>query len=227
MIVTAVLVASTTSCPIFARTGGDVAQSAVSSGETAMLVLPATPKELLINIHSALAGGELLKETFYTRGNLVHFLGAGYRFTNDKANREISFDDGDNIYIDESGNLTFLGRNRPCLWRGSLGFDPGSSGHGAAGSIAMLTLGRSAGTKSTITADMVKEIFGEPDTVTEGVPTAPPPHGLPYVATPRTNELGNRWLTYQAELNGHLQYAKFRTLGDAAVVEIQLFEAQR
>lgn len=226
---TAILIASTTVGPVLPQTSGSVVPSFPAVTEAAKATLPSSAIELLVSIRSALEKDELLNGTFYSIANMQKFFGVGYRFNDRKdevGQRTIVFDDRNNIYIDEQVNLTLLGRNRPCLWGGTIQYYAGSPGHKATSGISMMTTGGAWGA-CTISADMVKQIFGEPNTVTEGFPTTPPPDGLPYITPPQTNELGNRWLTYRVELSKHLQYAKFRTIGDATVIEIQLVEVQR
>jgi hypothetical protein len=194
-----------------------------------MISMPASPKELLINIQSALKKGALLEDAFYSAASLNNFLGIGYRFTQAEergAQKIIYFDDGGNVYIDEKGNLTPLGRNRPCLRSGTILFEAGGSSRRAKASMSIITAGQIPST-GTFNANLVLEVFGLPSSVTEGGPSVPPPHGREYVATLPTNELGNRWLAYDTELDGYLQRVKFRTLGDGTVIEIQLFEEQR
>jgi len=205
------------------------AQPSFSASESAISALPISPKELLVRIQSALARGELLSDAFYSPDHLEQFFGFGYRYKvgNDAASQKtIYFDDGDNIYVDEHGEPTLLGRHRPCLRRGTILFEAGGPSRKAKASIAISTTGPAA-PDSAFGADLVLEVFGAPSAVTEGSPSAPPLHGQAYQAPPQTNELGNHWLAYQAEPDRHLQRAKFRTLGDATVIEIQLFEEQR
>jgi hypothetical protein len=193
-----------------------------------MSSMPASPKELLVNIQSALKRGELLNDAFYSASSLHDFLGAGYRFTQaDERNGQkiIYFDDGGNVYIDEKGNVTPLGCNRPCLRSGTILFEAGPGRRGKS-SISIIAAGQIQ-SNGTFNVDLVLEVFGLPSSVSEGVPSVPPPHGTEYVATPSTSQLGDRWLSYDAELDGNLQQVKFRTLGDGTVIEIQLFEEQR
>jgi hypothetical protein len=223
------LIASGVGASALAQTNGANAPPPNFTGEPIMTSLPASPKELLVNIHSALSKGALLSDSFYTPTSLKNFFGAGYRFAEageTTGHRIIYFDDGGNVYVDEQGKLTQLGRNRPCLRRGTILFDAGDSRRRAKASISMFAIGR-IGSPSTFGADLVREVFGVPNSITEGVPSVPASHGGEYVATERKDELGNRWLNYQAETDGHLQRVKFRTLDDATVIEIQLLEEQR
>lgn len=211
------------------QTSRATAQSANYTSESTMISMPVSPKELLINIRSALKNGALLDNAFYSAPSLNNFLGVGYRFTqaDDRAAQKIIyFDDGGNVYIDEKGSLTPLGRNRPCLRSGTILFDAGDSSVRSKVSISIITAGKIP-SNSTFNADLVIEVFGHPSSITEGVPSVPPPHGTEYVTTLPTSEFGNRWLVYDTHLDGHLQRAKFRTLADGTVIEIQLSEEQR
>jgi hypothetical protein len=225
----AVLIASGAVASALAQASGATAQSTNYTSESTMISMPASPKELLVNIQSALKKGELLNDAFYSDSGLHDFLGAGYRFARadeSAGQKTIYFDDGGNVYVDEKGNLTPLGRNRPCLRSGTILFEAGGPSRRARASISIITAGQIP-SNSTFNANLVLEVFGHPGSVTEGVPSVPPPHGREYVATLPTSELGNRWFAYDTELDGHLQRVKFRTLGDGTVIEIQISEEQR
>jgi hypothetical protein len=183
----------------------------------------------LVNIQSVLKNSALLDDSFYSAASLNNFLGVGYRFTQadeGAGQKIIYFDDGGNVYFDEKGNLTPLGRNRPCLRSGTILFDRGGPNRRSKAGISIITAGQIPST-SNFNADLVLEVFGHPSSITEGVPSVPAPHGREYAATLPTSDLGNRWLAYETQLHGHLQKAKFRTLADGTVIEIQLSEEQR
>jgi hypothetical protein len=225
----ALLIATSTGAPVLAQASGATPQSPVSTSESAVPGLPASPKELLVSIRSALAKGELLDAAFYSTANLQRFFGAGYRFTapsGEAGSKIIYFDDGGSQYLDEQGNLTPLGRKRPCLHSGTILFGAVGRDRKARASMSIMTAAPADSARS-FGANLVQEVFGVPGAFAEGRPSGPPLHGFPYMEAPPSNEPGQRWLTYQAELNGHLQRVEFRTLGNATVAEIQLFEEQR
>jgi hypothetical protein len=184
---------------------------------------PITPKEFLLNIRSASTNNEIVDEGFFNTVRLKQFLGAGYHFSDYPGSKKgVSFSDSENRYSDDDGQPTWLGLHRPCLRHGTFIFVADGLHHKPQGSITLLTIVRGGGPNSAISAEMVEEVFGIPQEITEGHPTGPPPHGYPYIESPRTNVLGNRWLTYRTESAGMVVYAKFLTVADGTVSEIEL-----
>jgi hypothetical protein len=189
---------------------------------------PVTPKELLLNIHSASTSNEFIDKGFFSIGRLKQFLGAGYNYSDYHGTMKgLSFSDSENRYSDEEGNPTWLGLHRPCLRQGTFLYTAEGLHHKPHGSVALLTIVRGRGPNGAISAEMVEEVFGIPQEITEGHPTSPPPHGYPYIERSRTNVLGNRWLTYWTESAGMVLYAKFLTVADGTVSEIELDQHAR
>lgn len=208
-----------------ASTANELASTAMSTRESA---LPVSPRELLARMQAALARGDLLKDSFYDTSSLQQFFGPGYRFTvaPDLAGaKTIYFDDGDNIYVDEHGAPTAMGLHRPSLRRGTLLFENAVAGRKAKASIAIETMGPAAAA-SAFDAGLVRQVLGAPAATSEALPSAPPAHGQAYRPTRQAQLAGNLWLSYQTEANGILQRMRFRTLADATITEIQLFEQQ-
>jgi hypothetical protein len=226
-IATALIAVCTAVCVSFQAMGA-IEAAAVSDTGTETAETPATPRELLLSIRSALANEEIAKETFFDTATLKQFLGAGYHFSDYVGvQKGIVASDIGNVYFDEQGNRTWLGQHRPCLINATFEFTADGLNRKPQGSVAMLTIGRSGGPDSAISAELVKQIFGEPQEVTEGHPTAPPPHGYPYIESTPTNASGNSWLTYRTTSPSLVQYARFLTVADGTVTEIQLYQQAR
>ncbi len=211
-----------------ASNASELASPSISTSGAATSAVPVPPKELLARMQAALARGELLKDSFYSTASLQRFFGPGYRFTVAPGvgiAKTIYFDDGDDVYVDEHGAPTAMGLHRPCLQRGTILFEGAAAGGKAKASIAIEAMGLAA-PGSAFGSDLVQQVLGAPTATVEGVPSAPPAHGQAYRPTPQVSALGHRWLSYQTKANGMLQRMRFRTLGDATIAEIQLFEAQ-
>jgi len=197
--------------------------------KSSMADLPVNPKEMLVRIKRALQQELFLSEDFYTDDNLKIFFGKGYTFRpNNSSSRqkEIHFDDLGNIYVGDNGDLTVLGKNRPCFQGGAIILNIGADGHIASAGLAFATAARIT-SHSSFYSDLVVQEFGVPSSVTEGSPTAPPLHGRAYIQEQKTHDLGNSWLNYKEESEHSLKRMAFRTLGDAAIVEIQIFVSKK
>ena len=209
-----------------ASNASELASPSISTSGSATSAVPVPPKELLARMHAALVRGELLKDSFYSTASLQQFFGPGYRFTvapGVSGAKTIYFDDGDDFYVDEHGAPTAMGLHRPCLQRGTILFESAAAGGKAKASIAIEAMGLAA-PGCAFGADLVQQVLGAPAATSEGVPSAPPAHGQAYRPTLRVSALGNRWFSYKTEANGMLQRMRFRTLGDATIAEIQVFE---
>jgi len=79
-VATTVLIVTGAVASALAPASRATAQSTNYTSESTMILMPTSPKELLVNIQSALKKGELLDDAFYSAASLHNFLGVGYRF---------------------------------------------------------------------------------------------------------------------------------------------------
>ncbi|MTW03885.1 hypothetical protein [Pseudoduganella ginsengisoli] len=219
--------------PLAATAAGQAPpQSPVSAESRAgEQVIPAehAARALIGRLKAALEQNRLLARQFYSPDQWAGLLGPHYTFRPQPAAGEAgavawNFDELGNVYVDEAGHATRLGRQRPLLTYGSLGGTLAGAGRRGHISFAAVTAARTAD-NATFFADTVVGLLGSPSEVRSGGPSFPPMHGRPYVPEPEVHSLANRWLTWQLDDARHTKFIRIRTLGDGAVAELQ-FDVQ-
>lgn len=188
-----------------------------------MTINDATPKRTLIALKSAIEDDSLLNQGTYGSGPLARIFGEHYNFRINKAGEQwqVVIDDVGNIYRDANGELTPLGKEMPCLYRGLIIFQSDGPTKKPNARISA-TIRTNAENCAGFSGDLLESIFGSHISTSEGFPSQPPQHGTRAAQAPSTHRLGNSWLKYRRETLGGTAEMNFRTNETGDVVEFNI-----
>jgi hypothetical protein len=219
----------TISLPNFIFMETSVAADTTENRIVSKNVTSIAPQKILENIKAAVEHDTFLNNDFYTLENLHDFFGEPYTIKpllipKELNIRVLSFDSAPSADDDQSKVASGQRKVLPVFNNGKIYLTDLSGNQVTAHFVIVVNVATVK--PDLLDANLIQQVFGKPTSVTSAKPPASK-DDKPEQEVKATSPLGNSYLNYQTEQGDIFRNILFKTAGDGAVIEVQIYVGKK